>query len=990
MTKDYDPLHPRVLALRGLPWLVALAAFGVYLFTLNHWISLLNLSQVGEVTGQNYQPVYQNPAYYLATFPLRFLPEAYAPIALNLLSALFGALTLAQLARTVALLPRDRTHDLRDREPSDAAVLSNQWSWLPPVLAVIACGLQLTFWEHATNGSSEMLDILIFGFVGRCLMEFRAGGAEKWLVRSALAYGIGITSNFAMLAFFPLYLVALVWLKGISFFNTRFLGRMTLFGCVGLSLYLLLPLISPFTSSETITFWQVLRGNLKAQKDVLLMFPRKDLLLLSLTSLVPVTLLSIRWQSYFGDSSLIGQWIANAVFHFVQAFFLFACLWTAMDPPSSPRNMELSGPGVLRALCQFLPLYYLGAVSIGYFAGYFLLVFGPRRYTRMRRPPTPLLDKIHPLSVSVVVLLLIATPVALWSRNSSTIARINGDSWQRFAANNTHGLPKSAILLADDPWRLLLAHSWLAKQGRANDYLTVNTSLLESPHYHDYLNKRTHGLWPASPADKKKTRIDSVTHVNLFLALSKTNQLCYLHPSFGFYFESFYAEPHGMTYHIHPYPAATLLPPPLATNVLTENESFWSDVADTALPPIIANNTAAEAASQRNLSRTVFAKLKLRRHENRTLAFLGMYYSRCINTWGVEMQKLDRFEAAGRWFDTAVKLNANNVVAAINSEYNRNLQAGERGAIQIPKSVEDRFGVYRTWDDVLGANGPYDEPSLSYAQAYAFLQATLFRQAGVAFDRVRALSDSDVISRLWLGKLNLMARLPDRALEFTSEIHAHPERFALDDTNRADLISVEVSALFAKSEKDRALQILNSAASTETNNVRLLNVVTSLYSENGYHSNALNVIHRLLQINPEDHQSRVNEGCMYVNLNQYELGIASFSKALNAITNNPSPQTIVEQDLQRVRSSALFNRAIAYLRADRLTEAREDYEQLQQQFPTVCQIYYGLAEIALRQKETNAAIRYFETYLTNAPPKAPETLSVASRLADLKGDKPKQ
>ena len=53
-----------------------------------------------------------------------------------------------------------------------------------------------------------------------------------------------MTNNWAMIGFFPAFVVALVWIKGLSFFNLRFLGRMSLCGLAGLSLYLLLPLVA--------------------------------------------------------------------------------------------------------------------------------------------------------------------------------------------------------------------------------------------------------------------------------------------------------------------------------------------------------------------------------------------------------------------------------------------------------------------------------------------------------------------------------------------------------------------------------------------------------------------------------------------------------------------------------------------------------------------------------------------------------------------------
>ncbi len=76
-----------------------------------------------------------------------------------------AALTLGLLARSVAILPRDRTDVQRERERSAFSFLTIGSAWLPPFFAVLVCGLQMTFWEQATNGTPEMLELLLFAFV---------------------------------------------------------------------------------------------------------------------------------------------------------------------------------------------------------------------------------------------------------------------------------------------------------------------------------------------------------------------------------------------------------------------------------------------------------------------------------------------------------------------------------------------------------------------------------------------------------------------------------------------------------------------------------------------------------------------------------------------------------------------------------------------------------------------------------------------------------
>ena len=175
----------------------------VLLVTLNRWVSLSNLTAVAKMSGWTWQPEVANPLFFLVTYPFRWLPAPQIPLALNLFSAVCAALTLGLLARSVALLPHDRTDAQRKREHSDFSFLTTGSAWLPPVLAVLVCGLQLTFWENATNYTGEMFDLLLFAFVIWSLLEYRLDEREGRLFLAAVVYGAGMANNWAMVGFFP-------------------------------------------------------------------------------------------------------------------------------------------------------------------------------------------------------------------------------------------------------------------------------------------------------------------------------------------------------------------------------------------------------------------------------------------------------------------------------------------------------------------------------------------------------------------------------------------------------------------------------------------------------------------------------------------------------------------------------------------------------------------------------------------------------------------
>src|SRR5688500_590852 len=145
-----------------------------------------------------------------------------------------SVLTLAILARSVAILPHDRTRDQRQLERNEFSLLGIAGAWLPPVFAVQGCGVQLTCWQPATVSTLEALDLLLFAYCVRCLLEFRLDARDSWLYRMALVLGLGMTSNFGMIGFLPAFAIALAWMKKRSFFNVRFLVKMAALVLAGL------------------------------------------------------------------------------------------------------------------------------------------------------------------------------------------------------------------------------------------------------------------------------------------------------------------------------------------------------------------------------------------------------------------------------------------------------------------------------------------------------------------------------------------------------------------------------------------------------------------------------------------------------------------------------------------------------------------------------------------------------------------------------------
>ena len=950
----------RKFVLQVLPWIIGAAAMGVYLLTLNPWVSFFNATSIARLSGWQWHAEVARPVEFLLTYPLRWLPQRLIPLALNLFTALCGAAAIGQLARCVALLPFDRTQEQRLRERSPNSLLSVPLAWIPPIVAAAACGLQLTFWDVATTGSPLMLNLLLFSYVVRSLLEYRNDGRESRLPRAALVFGMGMANDIGITGFFPLFVLSLLWLRGLSFFNFRFLIRTLLYGLIGLSLFLLLPFLASRSEIQPIDFWLLLKANSLAYKDLWVVFPKKTLFILASTTVLPAFLLFIRWAYGFGDNSQLGAALTTFIFHVVHAMFLVVCLWTVLDSPLSPRERGLG--------FAFLPFYYLCTLSIGYFCGYFLLVF--KRVPSERK--SGLMQSLHWLATGVVVLLLVAVPAGLVIKNLNLIRISNGSVLKNFARQMVDDLPENSVVLSDDFYRLIFARSWLTLNGREKGFIPLETRALTLPGYHRYLQKIYGARWPEEIVTNRETLYRSFEVNGLLHKLDETNDLYYLHPSFGYYFEHFYTEPHGLVYRLKPYGTNMLLPPPLTPEVVRHNEDFWAQITPETLTFISGITKAPTPEQTKDLRQRVMEKLKLPIKPSPVALALGAYYSRSLNYWGVEMQKLNELKQAGDHFQMALDLNPGNVVAQANLLCNTQLLAGVMPQLKPSSSIEDLFGKFRSWDEVMTLNGPYDEPSFCYAASYRFARTRLFRQSAQAADRLRYFAPTNFAAQILLARFSLAKRMPDLALTYAGEIRSNLNRFNPTSTNLLELAALEATAHLLRQETNQGVEILETMAETGTNNATALAAIFGIYSSYGLYTNALTILDRQLTMDPENVSALVNKGYIYAKLRAYDKAIEPLTEALTIQTNNPR---------------AMFNRAIAYLCNNDLAEAQADYERLQAMYPRAYQVYFGLAQVALQRKDTNAAIQNYEAYLTNAPPNAPETKIVESRLRELKGEK---
>ena len=101
----------------------------------------------------------------------------------------------------------------------------------------------------------------------------------------------------------------------------------------------------------------------------------------------------------------------------------------------------------------------------------------------------------------------------------------------------------------------------------------------------------------------------------------------------------------------------------------------------------------------------------------------------------------------------------------------------------------------------------------------------------------------------------------------------------------------------------------------------------------------------------------------------------------------PRPEAILDAllKLQPQNTPALLNRAIAHLQSGNLERAQADYLALLRFAPDSPAVHFGLGEIAVRQKDTGAALTHYGLYLKFGQKGSDEYKAVAQRFEELKG-----
>jgi predicted Zn-dependent protease len=936
---------------RRLPWLIAGAFLLFYLVTMSKGAGIFGITAISKVTGWDWQPFLHYPLYYLATLPFHVLPVSLQPVALNAFSALLAAGTLGLVARSVQLLPHDRTKDQRERERSRHGLLTGSAAWLPATAAAVMCGLQLLFWQNATNASVDMLNLFVLAWVIRELLEYRIDHRERRLVVLAFVYGLGVTSNPALIALFPFMLGALIWVMGREFFRSPILLKLFTAGVAGLLLYLLLPALAVSSDKLELTFWEALRENLRTQKMVLQigfnnrLFP----LVMCLGSLFPLILIGVRWPSNFGDTSAAGSLLTRMMFRVLVLIYIAAAL--AMNFQLKHAEKAQTDTGL-----SYHSLFLLSALVIGYSLGYLLVIFGKQPGKSWQRA-TPLGALAGKVMVGLAWLILPFVAVGLTWQNFAQVRSLNGSPLYAYAANVARQLPaEPALVLSDDNLLLSLIADQLAGTGAADHWL-LHTRSLSAPGYHRHLNRLSGGQWPVVPEQFIQQGTVADAYLVKSVADTATNRpVVYLHPSFGYYFEWFHPVERELVYDLRRYTNTTVQVPVPEAAALEKQEQYLQSWWEETLGQLSEKINTGKASIADN--------------------YLGQAQSRALNHWGTRLQQAERFAAATPWFERATRLFTNNVSALINLEYNRHHLAGTTNSFALSESTVSVWKNYR--DNIHAAltlGGPIDEPGFCVGLGSLFAGGNLQRQAAQYFLRALALTPNNQFARAQLARTFLQAQAPDRALAILQEIRNQAAATGLNEFAQIDLAMLEATALYGKGELDRANTLLDGLAQRYPQQPVVFELQAQMY---------LNFAMRNPDFIARAEQAVQRHAALTAGTNlvvKNNLGLLAFLKQdWTAAAAHYSEVLEREPEAQATR----FNRALANLKAGQLDRALQDYKLLAETNPKAHIVHFGLGEIAERQSRPADALKHFNSYLELAPKGTTEYTNVVARVEQLK------
>jgi tetratricopeptide (TPR) repeat protein len=533
-----------------------------------------------------------------------------------------------------------------------------------------------------------------------------------------------------------------------------------------------------------------------------------------------------------------------------------------------------------------------------------------------------------------------------------------------------------AVVLADDPAMLYLAMGGCRTLRLPDQYAFVESRDLIHGDYLRYLVAHYPALHKEilNP-DRFPEEFTGQEVGNLLASLAQRQQLYYLHPSFGSFFERIYMAPHGVGGFIHPYQTNALAMPVLTLDRIATNQAYWHALEKgslAALPDLTRNNPDARRIAD--------------------------CYSQILDNWGVELQKAatgypshspSLLNDANEQFAEALLLNPNNAIARANQQYNAHLRGvSPPGALGSSSDVANQF--YNHWDVAMILYGPADVPDLDIQIGRFFADHGAYIQAARLFERSLDLTPNDPTAELDLAKAYIELGQVDPAFTLVKDVRQR------STGNPLELVRVEALACAAKNDFTQADKLLTEEHNRNPKDDMFDGAMAEIYRLMGYN------LLRAAKGDPAREKNAEKEAAVW-----FKKALTSIDEEIKLLSARSSnDQEISNLNLRKaeiqmamkdyeaaittltamvhlapVKSVSLLNRAISELQINRLDAAKKDYQDLEKLTPAPSQVvYYGLVQVAQKQNDRLTAIHYAKLFLKYASPGSPEFASITQQL----------
>lgn len=935
--------QPRRFATRVLPWLIAAGFFVIYLLTLNHWVSANSLGLVAQISGWDGQVPFQSPLMWLITRPLRLLGEQNVPLAANALTALLAAASMGLLARCVAIFPADRTHSQRIRGQIEGLPLDAPFNWVPPLLAAGLLGFQLTFWEHATVVTGEMLNLFLFAFAARCLAQYRLDERDWRLQQFMFVLGLGCANDWSMVAYLPLFLLALVWVVGWDLLNARRLVTLVVSLAFGLLLYLLMPIVAAGAPGMSGSFGGRFAELLKYQKVLVLTAPRSRALLMALILLLPLAFVAVRWPS--GGSSSTDQRIKNFFLILLRLLWLVAGVYVAYDQTVSVRTLVTTHPqgGGL----TLLTYSWVGALAVGVSAGWLVLLgtASPDKKWQRTASGVSILSK---LGAAICIVATVAIPASLAWRNLPNLRVQNGPILARLADDLRRSLPdKPAIVLTEDKFLSTVLQAALRRDASSPRHLLLQTRSAVLSEYRQQVAARHAADFPELTAFARAETNVAGVFLDLLYTTARAGRAFYLNPVVfdprnSFLLESLRTRPQGLVYAVEPYAPGEISPPPLTAAQADRLVTDWSGRMENVAA--VTNGAAAKV-----LTAEIAARI----------------YSRAANATGVELQRSGRLVEAGRLFALAQDLVPDNVAAIVNAGVNVALQAGKPITPEVRKALNGLPPLA-----VVEAFGPVDEPEFLGTLALALSQAQvpLPRAAAVAASRALELAPQNVGAAEAFARAALAAGEAKLAADAVSKARQLATAAGVSPRALAGIELLQARLLIGSNDIQGAEKTLVEAWKRFPDDAPLIEGISDFYSSLGMATNALLYTDHYLRLHKDDDVILARRGGLLVEAGRAAEAVEVLDGVLGRRPDN------YEARLSRGAAQLLLNKPAA---------ARSDFEFLLKQNPNFARALLGLGRACLAEKNEGDAQRHFQKVVELTPTNSVFHLAAKGQLESL-------